>query len=986
MENDDPGSKSREKQHYEGKISIANRDKPLFASMRQRQHRPEFFTESLNSTLIPSPSPSRPGHRANTKPRQTLGHTRGLEAAIKSVQSRRDGNKPSSIDRAPERLSHQVSPKRSPSRLPVKSSTSPPPSEYDRSAMHTPSPPRGRQPDTLVSPTSDASASSPPRGLAEAYQRITDEEDLAAQEGNSEDDLDNSEEVDASQIFGNSQQQSYGHVLSPSSRRSSHVLSPQPPSEVSGSLSDAAFLEAEDNTRGSTRSNPFEQSGEESTDLGVFASRRERDQRRVNGVLGNDSQPFAKARRRGRSGLTIDHLRREDASSQSGSSSRGSNAASSISNSSFNIPQGWGRKARNGRTWLSRITQENDSEANRLSRQNSPLQETSAPTEKSKHESIIDWQMAASATPLPAVESDSLKPEESLESTPREPTPQHLSRHKPSFELARKWELNEDDCARSFQQSDTPNVRIRGAAIDAIREREIQRLARSALTTNRLGELKEQRSLDRIGRRSTSRTVRDAKEEQDLGVVEERGNQINVEEKQSTSDDEKGKKPQIRVEALLEDDNGTPIPDSPVVVFKDRPQSPESADSQRSELHSRWSGARPSDTREVLRKLARMTSQSPERAKADSQSQNQSVPDEGVTKPVDDPSSNQTEIRASNLESKVSGFNDQARAFHHIDNTPVPPKPAAYLKTPLVTGAWIETPIPKSVRQAGLEADAVDPAEVQKSQELVNHALFDLGMGDIAKKSSVVQEPTQSHIPLEETAPTLPKSALAAIIERAKSHRDRSTNVDNSETLQLDDSTIASLEELLASSNDEVPASSPPTPSESCNLPTPFPSTHKAPSKSTYPKKHSETEAQSYAHLASRLTHLRSSITEAKQDVGSLQKRLRKPQSSGASRSQSQPPRRTSSIVADATECDEAGEFHDFIWPCERCGHTSSPSSMMAQDDVAAAAPWDWHWQPVLIPRLWRWRTSSSRLPRPTKVGLWIVIAFALITTELILW
>ena len=629
------------------------------------------------------------------------------------------------------------------------------------------------------------------------------------------------------------------------------------------------------------------------------------------------------------------------------------------------------------------------------SRQKSPLHEASTTPEKSKHESIIDWQMAASSTPLPVVESDSFKPEEYGEAMPREPTPQPASRPKSSFDLARKWELNEGDSVQSLQQSTTPKVRVRGAAIDAIREREIQSLARSALTTNRLGELKEQRSLDRIGKRSASQAVRDAGGEQDSEAPAPREEPAAVEQTQNTSEDENGKKPQIHVEALLEDSNGTPIPESPVVVFKDRPQSPESADSQRSDFHSRRSRARPGDTRDVLRKLARMTSQSPEPARVDTHFKHESVSTDQLDKPADGPFSKQPEPKASDLERNASDSKDQVETLRQIDSTPLPPKPAAYLKTPLVTGAWIETPIPKSTRQTAREDDAVDPIAVQKSQEVVDNALFDLGMGNLAKRPSIIQEPTEPHIPLEETAPRLPKSALAAIIERAKSHKGRQPNADNSETLQLDDSTIASLEDLLASSNDEAPASSPPTPSESHNLPTPPPSTtHKASSpKRNHPKKDIETEVQSYARLASRLTHLRSSISEAKQDVGSLQKRLRKPDASSSSRapptrSQSQPAKPVAAAASAAAfdefaepaagQCDQAGEFHDFIWPCERCESARTRAGMSA----------DWDWQPILVPRLWRWRASGDgwSLPRPTKFALGLVVAAALLATELILW
>ena len=936
------------------RTSIANRDKPLFTSRRRQQQQQEFTTESLNTTFIPSPSPAKPKNSSPThaKPRQARGHGKGYSATLKAIEDRREARtgspeKGGSTSRSRDKLSKTASPRQSIAVSPNPSSRS----QSNRNATRTPSPKRGRTLDSLISPISDAS--SPPRGLAEAYQRINDEEDLAGLEGNSSGSLPE-EEGEGSRslqdIAGRPQRLQEPISPSPSPRPSHRRQSPltglQAPQK-------ATVSDEGDTTRRASRLSIASQDLITDDMFQTDAlSRKEQDQQRVDNALGTDARPFRKAKRR--SGLTLGGLKRDDTSSQSGSSSFGSSATGSIlSDPALNVPQGWGRKARHGRTWLHRINgTKSDTD---LSQE--PTKDKN-PEDEEKIRAIQDWQATAASTPLPPItESDSLQA-----SSPAETKENHHIRTTASRDRIRRWELGESSFLRPHS-SGSPSGRARNSAIDLIREREIQNLTKSAVTTNRLGELRERQSLERLGSRSPNTSAESLQRQSDpephLPPEPLAADQSSMlAQNQGDSTDIQGPTGEACHDVL--------VPDSPAVVINSRSSTPTLNDSNGgSRGVSVGRNKQKHDTRDILRQLARVASpdttarleSSAQYTKKDSKSKiGSSDFDELEARKPD---------YAKDLDTKST---DSQKS---ILNTPQQSGSNNYLKTPQVTGAWIETPAtvkdrPRPVAPSQSEVSARN----NSSNSKVPESQATLGQG--SKKSRP---------PLEETAPKLPKSALTAIIERAKEKSRGSRDSGNDDTLQLDDSTIESLEEFLASSEGEPPSSSPPTPPEPIDQASRKP-VKKAPMPRTrklHRQKDGDMESEDYNRLTSRLSYLHSSITEAKEGLGSLQKRLKKIPADSKSRSLS----RSNSQSRGESECDEAGEFHDFIWPCEKCGHSRVNGVYDDQDGSIL----EWHWRPIqiLIPRLWLW-PAGWKLPRLTRLGWWATLALALVVAELVLW
>ena len=972
------------------RTTIGNRDKPLFTGRRpppRLQQRSDFFTDSLNTSYIPSPSPPKQNTRSGVgaKPRQATLNRNSLAAAFRATQGSKETDRPSSSASStrPERRQAQDLARRSSTEQESRrdnSSLTTTRQASGRHATRTPSPNRGRPQETLPSPASEASASSPPRGLAEAYQRIQDEEFLAGREDDSIDDPEYEDELAEVQLQVNQRQQLH---------------------EVDGLESPILLNESErysadegvgngymHNSDGDTNTSFPANLGKDTFDRRL--TQHDKDERRLRSVLGSDLQPFKKSRLRDRSGLTVDNLRRQDASSKSGSSSLGSPSVSSKgSDPSLNISQGWGRKGRGNNTWLSRIGGQNGKFTGDIS---SPrdLQTLPKLEEKPSATPAVDWLVAAAEVPLPSVENESLQSHKSRGTTPASLTrPSQLQRQSSSDRI-RRWEFLDDDfTARSLQISDSPPIRIRNAALDAIREREMHNLEKSAVTTNRLGELRERKSLELVRRRSPSASAAigpDGRQEDDA-LDSARPASSRKSSYRSLANEEE---PEILYEEpLLEDVDSEPLLDSPVVVTRLSPECPaQLADIPKLGDHSPTDRPKHErvDSRDLLRKLARAASASPQ------QSPITSAAREVLTRNTGASGNDGKESHGEDVSSEKATASTEGSHSNHAEpettdrssapfipwpptqTTPQQRNPKAYFKTPLVTGAWIETPLPIGTK--GLPMPT--PNEVEDEND--NHFNLDIDAGLIKRGAdSIAQDQisstdfkTTQKPSLAETAPLLPKSALAAIIEKAKSNKKRvgDEGVKNmDDTLLLDDSTIQSLEELLASDSETlaIQASQPAT---STNPPVHL---HQEPThvsvggdlqeEQVVDENLPEPEAQSYNRITKRLSQVGLSIRDARKGIASLERAV-----------SSAPSRSSSALPVANDQCFEAGEFHDFIWPCERCG---CPGRSEYREDALL----DWQTVRLPIPRLWTWRKEDWR-PRLTWLGVVIAVTWALVGSE----
>ena len=280
-----------------------------------------------------------------------------------------------------------------------------------------------------------------------------------------------------------------------------------------------------------------------------------------------------------------------------------------------------------------------------------------------------------------------------------------------------------------------------------------------------------------------------------------------------------------------------------------------------------------------------------------------------------------------------------------LKGTPLHGESSTHLKTPVVTGAWIDTPKPATLPTQHHQGPSLTDEGISASDKVF----------DVTKK----EKDDQDDEALKQSAPKLPRSALAAIIEQAKNAK--STGGDD--TLQLNDSTILSLEDLQADPSRQITSDMSTLPAELA-------------ANAASPNAGGPSAGNVTNSLASSLSHLRNSLAESKNDVGTITKRLHRSSSAPAM------PSGTVPAGGDGHECDEGGVVHDFIIPCEKCAATGRLSTSDAGGD--SLFNWGWHWQSLALPmpRLWRYGKSADRAPQPTRLAWCLFVLFLLFVAE----
>ena len=965
---DGPDKKSKEP------VNGLRRDQPLFGSRRtgrSLQQAPDFLTDSLNTSYIPSPSPPKSPTRQETRarPRQAFGNGRSVAHSLKATPRSNDENKrPPGLSSSDRKNQQHLKPLPRPSRPNTKSPSSNQPAQSP-ARTQTPSPPRGRQ-SSVTSPV--ASESSPGRGYAEAYQRIVEEENLAQEES-----IEDMEEMsgydfneqDRSQDIDRMRLKTIQHSTSPISLKASRRASPRGAAEDSISANDDA-----DDKENMVRDSDSESGTDYNamvtdTSIGSGSSQYAKDLQRL-GAIKDGAKIFSKARVGEKVGLSVENLQRRNGSSESlGSAFSAGSLSQRGSDPSVNIPKAWGRKAKPGKDWLNRI----NSKSGRFTGDVPKRRSSGEPIitdnqEREWAEPIDSWIAAASEVPLPSGEDGSSQKAPSSQSS----TPTAALQRSSSMDRRRQWETNEDEfTGRSLQVSDSPPMRIRNATLDRYRDREIENLEKRAVTTNRLGELRERGSDELLRRRPPSRSTEELKKKEGSNTNE------SSPRRQSSS----GSSARSRLQESADNDTpdatlevaGEPIPDTPVVIYRSKSNDQSAVDSKgRSMKPEDMNGTsrRPQherkDSHDLLKRLARATSDSPSPAKEQEEDSRQGIEVEDRLPTSKSPSNVKTPV--------VTG----AWVDQTMGDTPQASKSKADLKTPLVTGAWIDTPLP-----TGRGPPLPTPSNLEDEKEL---QVGKIGATDLIRKLSPSALPegskSQDKAPLKYSGPPLPKSALDGIIKQAKSTNPQkpaqSFNSDSEEdpTLHLGDSTIQSLEDLIANDTEILafPAPTPPVQGTSSSSdPTPSSQNDRS-STSTNPSR--LTDLQSYTHLLSRLTNLAPSIRASKKQIASLQRAVSAPPSTNRRRNRSQ------SLTDQSSEpCNEAGEFHDFIWPCARCGCPGQPSEPLPPALLTIRNSLDTTTLTIPIPRLWTWPKSSWR-PRLTWLGLLTFLAWILVYAE----
>ncbi|MCJ1466582.1 hypothetical protein MMC07_005202 [Pseudocyphellaria aurata] len=959
-------------------VDHLKRDQPLFAARRSvlSQQPPEFFTDSLiNTSSIPIPSPSRENTRSGirSKPRPKSG-SRSLAASFNATSEVNDENqRPStspSLDRRSTSYVPKIHPAHSNARGLAKS-----PSRIPRAK--TPSPERGCR-FSIVTPTS--SASSPPRGLAEAYQRINDEESLA-QEDSIEVDMDTIAYDFASQQTSREldrrRMQRIQDAVSPVTLKASRKPLPRVLSEE---LRDAEARSKA--TEGSSHESDSESAISNldnlSENLAGKISQHAKDVARINGATKRDAKVFTKARSSNKVGQSLENLKRRNGSNESLSSALGAGSTSSKgSNSSLNVPYIWGKKAKPGLGLRGSI----NNKSGRLTGDKPQIENAGATIleEQDQKELLEDWVTTAAESVNPSKDIQSLQ----QPSASRKSTPMAASRKK-SLESVAEWEINDDDfTGRSLQVSDSPPIRARNAGIDRVLEREIDNVAKRAVTTSRLGALQQKTSEDHLGRRSYSQSAEDLSKsriENDRETVRHRRASLKFPLKPFVED-----KSYSSISGAVLGSRGDRIPDSPITIYRRTSDVSSTDNGQSSNMDGgKGSGHRPLHERgdyDLLRKFARASSQSPMSTKEELSPdlQREPSPTENI-EPGEEPSTftgatDRPGRAAEEVDGNGKDHLPEVKIGKPIQDTPLPSKSNADLKTPLITGAWIDTPLPTGRR--GLPMPTLINIEDDKE--------FTMSNGDQSRKIATTDlirklNPTilstrpklNSQRPLKDTGPLLPKSALESILAAAKSasqptfrrNRSSNSNSDSEElTLDLGDSTIQSLEDILHEDSQFPTVLSLPPPSPS--LPQDDYTTESQKPEDSFSKDdHTEaeplmsaqksrlSELQSYARQMSRLGNVGPSIRDARRRLSNLEKAISKSVSDLPSKS-----------LEIQNGCDEAGEFHDFIWPCERCGCPGrkdlDPYNMTPVKTTV----------PISVPKFCKWQNDDWR-PRLTWLGL----------------
>lgn len=697
------------------------------------------------------------------------------------------------------------------------------------------------------------------------------------------------------------------------------------------------------------------------TSMDSGSSQYAKDIHRVQSVLNND-KAFSKARVGDRIGHTIDNLQRKGSNDSLGSAFSAGSLSNRGSDPSVNVPKAWGRKAKPGKDWLSRINSRSGKLTGDVPKRHSSGDQIIAENEKRESaEPIDEWIATAAEVPLPSAEGSSQAALSTQGSITTTAVPRSTS-----LDRRRQWEVNDDDfTGRSLQVSDSPPIRIRNSALDRIREREIESLEKRAVTTSRLGELRRKSSTEsprrRIGFEEAQGDGSDYLDE--AALQRQASNKSMSQSEQLDLDPDNSSTP-------IPDGTGEAVPDTPVVIYRANSNgivsSSEKNDRQPESKTQR--SRRPSherkDSHDLLRRLAKATSESPSPAKES----NEPAPSPIQESQSQDQQTPQNPRSTSNVKTPVitGAWVDQT-----IEETPQVSNGNVDLKTPLVTGAWIDTPLPTGGRGPPMPT----PSDAQEEKELGNGKL---GAAELIHKLSPntisVRPNLQNQAPLKYSGPPLAKSALQEIINDARAPKPENkakrispgSESEEDPTLHLGDSTIQSLEELIANDEDfsTLLAPTPPSP-----LSQPRPATNPNPS-----------DLQSYTHLLSRLTNLAPSLRASKTQLASLERALSGP---------SPPPTRpatttTTTTEAEADECTEAGEFHDFIWPCQRCGCPGrmDPPDLQPlltfRDTIASSVS-----VTIPLPLLWRRRRPNDRVPRPTWLGLVAALAWTLYCAEM---
>lgn len=495
-----------------------------------------------------------------------------------------------------------------------------------------------------------------------------------------------------------------------------------------------------------------------------------RDERRLNQALGGRPQAFRKARSHPRVGLTLDNLERNNAVAGADGhvkfESPPSSTGSARSDPAIHAPATWGRKSRSNRNWMRTITYEEEQ------------QQTPAPADDTIHD---HYDEARANVPRRSVEDSPL----SHKGTPR---------NDQSQEWDLTFELNEASMIAS-----TPYI-PRSTVLDDIRQREMESVKEQAATA-RLERLRQGSPEQSRPRTSSIRTVdtvdssaRTTEQVTQPSPSPKRRLRTRTQSWQSI-----GKAQPV---------TGIDMEDPPVAMYKSA-ENIAAVDREvvatAQPVPPRRIPNRREDSQDLLRRLARVSNTPSPRQAApsrpesappapldsapqpvltettQSESKSASVEETPVFAEVSNAAAATSTVQQEHNESK-----EAATSTEQVEATPMPKeRPILNPKTPVVTGAWVDTPGPRTVQRSAVTSRSRSRSRSPKK-----------GSPRKQKPSEKAGEPSEA-VPIEPVRPQLPKSALQALVDEAKSQGRRPS-------ADYGDSTINSLEDLITPSGESL--------------------------------------------------------------------------------------------------------------------------------------------------------------------------------------
>jgi hypothetical protein len=503
----------------------------------------------------------------------------------------------------------------------------------------------------------------------------------------------------------------------------------------------------------------------------LLMMQNEREERRRNALRGQ-VQPFRKARAQPRVGLTMQNLERHGSYSNGLQGIRSPPSSSGGSDPAVQPPREWGRKARVRKNWLRTITADSEAGAGAEGKGMDIQEETPRQANTRGAVTMVD-------APRPSIEDSPLSHKGSRPGTP-------ASSRRPNVHFDRDQSLDFSiDFNEASMIASTPYI-PRNTLLDEIRQREIDSLNEQAASEPVLDDM-QQSEMDNPNEQAVTTNRLD---ELRSGSPEEtRAPKVPVKDSTEEPRVTSPTKPRLRKAPLpLHKKSSETVGLVDPGLSANAQSNPTRATQKRDESHH------------LLRRLARLSSSTPSpsgpsasRPHIASEQPQEHGPSERM------PESNLAPMKQESASSKQvkdfpptqlpeSGIAPQPvkdTDAANVDATPAPHKPALLnMKTPVVTGAWVDTPAPRTV-QTRNESQTRPRSRFPRKQSA------SVDPQEESSARSAIGPRNQQKTP-EVARPTLPRSAVEAIVKEAKMNGNRSETVD-----EYGDSTIESLEGLM---------------------------------------------------------------------------------------------------------------------------------------------------------------------------------------------